>query len=136
MKLVSDTGGPRISWFLVPRGIPKCEESRNPRTLISIKPQNGSKNFLKSPFFANFHEISFFLNQNATARLILTCLLSYLTHYAHTYLLMLLLKLLKIWQMFGQTVDRYGNFAPCMSFLSLCNCFFMLHHSFVLVKQK
>ena len=46
-----------------------------PRTVFSIKPQNGSKNFLKSTFFAIFHEILTFENQNAIIMFILTWLL-------------------------------------------------------------
>ena len=53
--------------------------SRIPRTVFSIKPQNGSKNFLKSTFFAIFHEISIFEFQNAIVRSALTCLFSYLS---------------------------------------------------------
>ena len=45
---------------------------------FSIKPQIGSKNFLKSHFFGNFHEISIFESHNTIIRFILTCLVSYL----------------------------------------------------------
>ena len=45
---------------------------------FSIKPQIGSKYFLKSPFWGNFHEISIFESQNAIIRAILTCVSSYL----------------------------------------------------------
>ena len=45
----------------------------------SIKCQIGSKNFLKSPFLANFHEISIFESQNMINRSILTWLSSYLS---------------------------------------------------------
>ena len=79
---------------LVPKGFHKMCESSTLGTLFSVKPKNWSKNFLKSPFFANLHKISIFENQNPITRLILTCLFSYLTHYAHTYLLISLLKLL------------------------------------------
>ena len=46
--------------------------------LFSTKSQIGSKNFLKSTFFGNFHEFSIFESHNTSIRSILTCLLSYL----------------------------------------------------------
>ena len=49
-----DTGGPRISWFLVPNGYHEMRGSWIPRTVFSVKPQNGSKSFLKSTFWAFF----------------------------------------------------------------------------------
>ena len=49
-----------------------------PRTVFSIKPQNGSKKFPKSPFFADFHEISIFESQNIIVRSIWICLSCYL----------------------------------------------------------
>ena len=49
----------------------------NFETLFSAKSQIGPKNFLKSTFFANFHEILIFENQNTIIRLIVRCLLSY-----------------------------------------------------------
>ena len=48
------TGGPRISWFLVPKGNHEMRGSWIPRTVFSVKPQNGSKSFLKSTFWAFF----------------------------------------------------------------------------------
>ena len=55
MKILNnDTGGPRISWFLVPNGNPEMRGSWIPGTVFSIKPQNGSKEFQKSPFWASF----------------------------------------------------------------------------------
>ena len=40
---------------LVPKGFHKMCESSILGTLFSVKPKNWSKKFLKSPFFANFH---------------------------------------------------------------------------------
>ena len=48
------TGGPHISWFLVPNGNHEMRGSWIPRTVFSVKPQNGSKSFLKSTFWAFF----------------------------------------------------------------------------------
>jgi hypothetical protein len=48
------TGGPRISWFLVPNGNHEMRGSWIPRIVFSVKPQNGSKSFLKSTFWALF----------------------------------------------------------------------------------
>jgi hypothetical protein len=59
---------PRISWFLVPKGCYEMRASWIPRTVFSIKPKNGSNNFLKSPFFANFREISIFESQNTIVK--------------------------------------------------------------------
>ena len=50
----------------------------NFETLFSTKSKIGSKNFLKSPFLANFHEISIFESQNIIVRSIWICLLYYL----------------------------------------------------------
>ena len=57
---IESTGGPRISWFLVPKGNHEMRGSWIPRTVFSVKPQNGSKSFLKSTFWAFFHEILIF----------------------------------------------------------------------------
>ena len=58
MKILNnDTGGPRISWFLVPNGNPEMRGSWIPGTVFSIKPKNGSKEFQKSPFWASFCKI-------------------------------------------------------------------------------
>ena len=46
---------------------------------FSVKPQIGSKKFLKSPFLANFNKISIFESWSAFIRFILTCFLSYLS---------------------------------------------------------
>ena len=53
--LTWSTGGPRISWFLVPKSNHEMWGSWIPRTVFSIKPQNGSKkaHFL-SLFFIKF----------------------------------------------------------------------------------
>ena len=48
------TGGPHISWFLVPNGNHEMRGSWIPKTVFSVKPQNGSKSFLKSTFWAFF----------------------------------------------------------------------------------
>ena len=48
------TGGPRISWFLVPKSNHEMRGSWIPRTVVSVKPQNGSKKFLKSTFWVFF----------------------------------------------------------------------------------
>ena len=53
-------GGPRILWFLVPNSNLEMWGSWIPRTVFSVKPQNGSKKFLKSTFWAFFHEILIF----------------------------------------------------------------------------
>ena len=45
--------------------------SRIVGTLFIIKPQIGSKNFLKSTWLANFHKISTFESQNTIVILIL-----------------------------------------------------------------
>ena len=63
-------GRPHISWFLVQNGYQEMRGSWIPRSVFSVKFQNGSKKFPKSPFFCNFHEIS--------VRFILIRLLSYL----------------------------------------------------------
>ena len=76
---LNTTGGPRISWFLVPNGYHEMGGSWIPRTILSVKSQNGSKNFPKSPFFANFHEISIFESQHMIVRYIMTCLSCYLS---------------------------------------------------------
>ena len=55
----------------------------NFETLFSAKSQIGSKNFLKSTFLVNFHEISSFEIQNTIARSLLSCLLTYLTVIYH-----------------------------------------------------
>ena len=57
-----NTGGSRISWFLVPNGNHEMRGSWIPRTVFSVKPQNGSKSFLKSTFWAFFHEILIFFS--------------------------------------------------------------------------
>jgi hypothetical protein len=44
----------RILWFLVPKSNHEMQESRIPRTIFSVKPQNGSQKFLKSTFWAFF----------------------------------------------------------------------------------
>jgi hypothetical protein len=44
---------------LVPKGFHKMRGSQILGTLFSAKPQNWSKKFLKSPFFANFHNLLF-----------------------------------------------------------------------------
>ena len=49
----SSTGGPCISWFLVPKSN-QMRGSWIPRTVFSIKPQNVSKKILKSTFWAYF----------------------------------------------------------------------------------
>ena len=49
------------------------------RTVFSIKPQNGSKNFPKSPFFADLEQVSIFETQNVILKIILTCLSRYLS---------------------------------------------------------
>ena len=54
------TGGPCISWFLVPKSNHEIWGSWIPRTVFSIKTQNGSKKILMSTFWAFFHEILFF----------------------------------------------------------------------------
>ena len=64
LVLCSTTGGPCISWFLVPRGNHEMQGSWIPGT---VKPQIGSKNFLKSTFLANFHNISIFESQYTNA---------------------------------------------------------------------
>ena len=75
------TGGPHISWFLVPKGYHEMRGSWIPRTVFSIKPKNGSKKFPKSPFSADFQEISIFASQNEIVRIILTCLSIYLSKF-------------------------------------------------------
>ena len=74
-ELICYRGSPHFVIFGTKR------ESRNSKitncgTLFSIKTQIESKRFLKSPFLANFHEISVVENQNTIVRLILKCLLS------------------------------------------------------------
>ena len=54
------TGGPCILWFSVPKSNHEMRGSWIPRTVFSVKPQNGSKSFLKSTFWAFFHEILIF----------------------------------------------------------------------------
>jgi len=51
------TGGPRILWFLVPKGYHEIWGSRILKPSLVLKSQIGSKIFLKSPFLAIFHEI-------------------------------------------------------------------------------
>ena len=51
------TGGPRISWFLVPKGDHEIRGSRILKPSLVLKSQIGSKIFLKSPFLTIFHEI-------------------------------------------------------------------------------
>ena len=48
------------------------------KLFIVLKSQIGSKDFLESPFLANFHEILIFESQNLIVKSILTCLASYL----------------------------------------------------------
>ena len=50
----SKAGGPRISWFLVPNSNHEMRGSWIPRTVFSVKPQNGSKKIWKSTFWAFF----------------------------------------------------------------------------------
>ena len=54
LYLFTNTGGPCISWFLVPMSNHEMRESWIPRTVFSVKPQNGSKIFLKSTFWVFF----------------------------------------------------------------------------------
>ena len=44
---------------LFPKGVHKIHGSQILGTLLIVKPQNWSKNFLKSPFFAIFHNFVF-----------------------------------------------------------------------------
>ena len=44
---------------LVPKSFHEMSGSQISRTLFSVKPQNWFKEFLKSPFFANFHNLLF-----------------------------------------------------------------------------
>jgi hypothetical protein len=52
-------GGPSISWFLVPKSNHEMRGSWIPGTVYSVKPQNGSKSFQKSTFWAFFHDFSY-----------------------------------------------------------------------------
>ena len=74
----SNTGGPRISWFLVPKPSHEIRGSRIVKLFLSIKYQIGSKSFLKSTFLAIFLEIAILQSHNTIIRFILTCFLSYL----------------------------------------------------------
>ena len=56
---VSNTGGPRILWFLVPNGYHEMQGSWIPRTILSVKSKNGSKNFPKSLFLLIFMKFQF-----------------------------------------------------------------------------
>ena len=46
------TGGPRTSWFLVPKSNHEMQGSWIPRTVSSAKPQNRSKKIIKFIFWA------------------------------------------------------------------------------------
>jgi hypothetical protein len=48
------TGGLGISWFLVHKNNHEMRGSWIPRTVFSVKPQNGSKKILKSTFWTFF----------------------------------------------------------------------------------
>ena len=74
-------GGPRILWFLVRKGYYDSGIMNSEDCLFSIKPQNGSKKFTKSPFSAVFHKISIFESQNVIVRIILTYLSIYLSKF-------------------------------------------------------
>ena len=53
---IVDTGGPRISWFLVPKWYHEIWGSRILKTFLVLNPKLGPKNFLKSTFLASFHK--------------------------------------------------------------------------------
>ena len=48
------TRGPRISWFLVPKSNHEMQGSWIPRSVFSVKPQNGFQKIWKSTFWAFF----------------------------------------------------------------------------------
>ena len=57
LSVQSTTRVPRMLWFLDPKSNHETRWLWIPRTVFSVKPQNGSKKFLKSTFWAFFHEI-------------------------------------------------------------------------------
>ena len=56
------TGGTHISWFFLPKCNHEMRGSWIPGTVCCVKPQNGSKSFQKSTFWAFFHEIMMFFS--------------------------------------------------------------------------
>ena len=52
-----NTGGSRISWFLVPNGNHEMRGSWIPRTVFSVKPHNGYKKIWKFTFLSLFFPI-------------------------------------------------------------------------------
>ena len=56
-SLKPNAGGPRISWFLVPKSNHEMWGSWTPGTVLSVKPRYGSKSSQKSTFWAFFCEI-------------------------------------------------------------------------------
>ena len=65
------TGGPHIFWFLVPKSNHEMQDSWIPGIVFSVRPQNGSKTFPKSTFWAFFSRSFFFTIQMAISNILL-----------------------------------------------------------------
>ena len=81
-------------------------------TLFSIKGQIGSKNFLKSTFFFNFHKILYLESWNSIFSSIHTCLWSYL---------------LQIWQNSALCKRRIMNFQILSKIFVTLSAFLILN---------